>query len=79
MSQTTLMVRCYAALLQAAKDLPADDEVRDAYWTLLGYFNSLRVLGGAYMQVLDDVPDRLKVVATRAGAACRVSWASRAS
>ena len=61
------MVRTYAALLQAAKDLPADDEVRDAYWTLLGYFNSLRVLGGAYMQVLDDVPDRLKVVATRAG------------
>lgn len=66
-SHTTLMVRCYGALLQAAKDLPADDEVRDAYWTLLGYFNSLRVLGGAYMQVLDDVPDRLKVVATRAG------------
>ena len=62
------MVRCYGALLQAAKDLPADDEVRDAYWTLLGYFNSLRVLGGAYMQVLDDVPDRMKVVATRAGA-----------
>ena len=61
------MVRCYGALLQAAKDLPEDDEVRDAYWTLLGYFNSLRVLGGAYMQVLDDVPDRLKVVATRAG------------
>ena len=70
-SHTTLMVRCYGALLQAAKDLPADDEVRDAYWTLLGYFNSLRVLGGAYMQVLDDVPDRLKVVATRAGQAAR--------
>ena len=70
-SHTTLMVRCYGALLQAAKDLPADDEVRDAYWTLLGYFNSLRVLGGAYMQVLDDVPDRLKVVATRAGTEAR--------
>ena len=65
------MVRCYGALLQAAKDLPADDEVRDAYWTLLGYFNSLRVLGGAYMQVLDDVPDRLKVVANRAGTEAR--------
>ncbi len=66
-SHTTLMVRCYGALLQAAKDLPADEEVRDAYWTLLGYFNSLRVLGGAYMQVLDDVPDRIKVVAGRQG------------
>ncbi len=66
-SHTTLLVRTYAAVLQAAKDLPADDEVRDPYWTLLGYFNSLRVLGGAYMQVLDDVPMRLKLVAGRQG------------
>ncbi|SDS78565.1 Helicase conserved C-terminal domain-containing protein [Nocardioides scoriae] len=66
-SHTTLMVRTYAALLQAAQDLPGDEKVRDAYWTLLGYFNSLRVLGGAYMQVLDDVPDRLKVLAGRMG------------
>ncbi|WP_344152032.1 helicase-related protein [Nocardioides koreensis] len=66
-SHTTLMVRTYAVLLQSAKDLPEDDEVRDAYWTLLGYFNSLRVLGGAFMQVFDDVPDRIKVVAGRAG------------
>ena len=29
--------------------------MRDAYWTLLGYFNSLRVLGGALLQVRDDV------------------------
>lgn len=66
-SHTTLMVRTYAVLLQAGQDLPADDDVRDAYWTLLGYFNSLRVLGGAFMQVLDDVPDRLKVLAGRMG------------
>ncbi|WP_346536249.1 helicase-related protein [Micromonospora sp. DPT] len=63
-SQTTLLVRTYAALLQAASTLN-DDRVKDAYWTLLGYFNSLRVLGGAYMQVVDDVPDRMKVVAER--------------
>jgi hypothetical protein len=64
-SQTTLLVRTYGALLQAAGSLPADDHVRDAYWTLVGYFNSLRVLGGAFMQVIDDVPDRMKVVADR--------------
>lgn len=64
-SHTTLMVRVYAAILQAAEALEADESVRDAYWTLLGYFNSLRVLGGAFMQVQDDVPDRLKVIATR--------------
>ncbi|MET7283834.1 helicase-related protein [Kribbella sp. NPDC005582] len=64
-SHATLLVRTYAALLQGAKDLQASDEVKDAYWTLLGYFNSLRVLGAAYIQSIDDVRDRIKVVAGR--------------
>ncbi|MFC4615632.1 helicase-related protein [Cellulomonas algicola] len=67
-SHATLLVRTYAALLQGAADLPAAPEVKDAYWTLLGYFNSLRVLGAAYIQSIDDVPDRIKVVAGRLGA-----------
>lgn len=66
-SHATLLVRAYAALLQGAHDLAAPDGVKDAYWTLLGYFNSLRVLGAAYMQTIDDVPDRLGVVARRQG------------
>ena len=33
-SQTTLMVRTYAALLQFSADLPASPDVRDPYWTL---------------------------------------------
>lgn len=70
-SHATLLVRTYAALLQGAKDLPADTPVKDAYWTLLGYFNSLRVLGAAYIQSIDDVPDRIKVVAGRLGVDAR--------
>lgn len=66
-SHATLLVRSYAALLQAGKDLEAPDEVKDAYWTLLGYFNSLRVLGAAYIQCIDDVPGRIPVVARREG------------
>lgn len=62
-SHSTLMIRVYAALLQAAKDLQGQPTVRDTYWTLLGYFNSLRVLGGAKLQVQDDVNDRLVYVA----------------
>lgn len=62
-SQTTLLVRTYAALLQAALELDAPPVVKDAYWTLVGYFNSLRVLGGARMQVQDDVNDRLELLA----------------
>jgi len=66
-SHATLLVRTYAALLQGANDLDAPDEVKDTYWTLLGYFNSLRVLGAAYIQSIDDVRDRIKVVAKRNG------------
>lgn len=64
-SHATIMVRVYASLLQTAAAIPADDPTADLYWTLLGYFNSLRVLGGAYIQVLDDVPDQVKVIAER--------------
>ena len=70
-SHATLLVRTYAALLQQAADPTIDDEARDAYWTLLGYFNSLRVLGAAYIQSVDDVRDRIKVVATRRGSPVR--------
>ncbi|MFD2077468.1 Helicase conserved C-terminal domain-containing protein [Actinopolymorpha cephalotaxi] len=66
-SQTTLMVRVYASLLQSAAMVSATDPSADLYWTLLGYFNSLRVLGGAYIQVMDDVPDQMKVIAGRRG------------
>lgn len=64
-THTYLLVRTYAALLQAASELDAPDDVRDAYWTLMGYFNSLRVLGGASMQVTDDVPAQMQVIAKR--------------
>lgn len=62
-SQTSLLVRAYAALLHQAQALPAADAVRDPYWTLLGYFNSLRLLAGAKLQVQDDVSDRLELLA----------------
>lgn len=67
-SHATLMIRAYAALLQAAKEISGQDEARDPYWTLVGYFNSLRVLGGARMQVQDDVGDRIQLIAGPVGA-----------
>ncbi|TDB86943.1 DNA helicase [Actinomadura sp. KC216] len=66
-SQTSLMVRTYAALLHNAQAIEGDDEVRDTYWTLLGYFNSLRLLGGAKLQVQDDVNDRLDLLSESLG------------
>jgi ATP-dependent helicase YprA (DUF1998 family) len=62
-SHSTLMIRVYAALMQAVYELDAPPEVKDPFWTLVAYFNSLRVLGGARIQILDDVRERLRVVA----------------
>jgi hypothetical protein len=62
-SHATLMIRTYARLLQSALESDVPNETKDAYWTLLGYFNSLRVLGGALLQVQDDVVDRTMLLA----------------
>jgi len=40
-------------------------EKRDGYATLLCYFNSLRELGGAIVQMQDDVPDSIRQYAGR--------------
>ncbi|MFK0099302.1 helicase-related protein [Streptomyces sp. NPDC091040] len=64
-SQSTLLVRSYANLLHRAALADADDGVRDAYWTLVGYFNSLRLLAAAELQVHDDVDAYLEYLAAR--------------
>ncbi|WP_235558028.1 helicase-related protein [Sphaerimonospora mesophila] len=66
-SQATLLVRAYASLLHHAAEIEGDERIRDAYWTLIGYFNSLRLLAAAELQVLDDVQDRLHLLAKRDG------------
>jgi len=70
-SHATLLVRTYATLLQAAAGIEGSDATKDPYWTLLGYFNSLRVLGSANLQVEGDVRDRLELVARREGSTPR--------
>ncbi|MFJ6103937.1 helicase-related protein [Streptomyces sp. NPDC092359] len=72
-SQSTLLIRTYAALLHQAMRTETSDEVRDAYWTLVGYFNSLRLLSAAELQVNDDVEDYLQLLAEREGTPARVS------
>jgi hypothetical protein len=64
-SQSTLLIRTYANLLHRAAQGEEDDRVRDAYWTLVGYFNSLRLLAAAELQVHDDVDTHLGYLADR--------------
>jgi hypothetical protein len=57
-SSKTLLVRAYAGLLHAGLDYlvdPAIAHAGDPYGTLVGYFNSMRALGGAKRLVEDDV------------------------
>ncbi|WP_209121163.1 DISARM system helicase DrmA [Alkalihalobacillus sp. BA299] len=54
-------VRLYSALLQSA--YRNKEEEIDPYWTLVGYFNSLRELGGTLRLVEDDIPDRIRYLA----------------
>ncbi|RQD69392.1 MAG: hypothetical protein D5S00_07220 [Tindallia sp. MSAO_Bac2] len=60
-SPTTMMIRVMSSLLFATrylKEAGYEDKVVDSFWTLTGYFNTLRELGGALVRVIDDIQDR---------------------
>ena len=54
-----------ASLLQAGTDPTLGDALRDGYWTLVNYFNSLRELGGALVLMRDDVARSISDYASR--------------
>ena len=60
---TTTLIRLYAAWLFASRyliDSGFSENVIDNYWTLTGYFNSIRELGAAQTQIVDDIQSRYK-------------------
>ncbi len=72
-SPTTMMIRVMTSLLYASRYLSElkesgkkrfADEVIDNYWTITGYFNTLRELGGAIIRVIDDIQDRFAYLKT---------------
>ncbi len=70
---TTTLIRVNAAILFATRYLETlnlPDKVIDNFWTITGYFNSLRELGGASTQLLDDVQSRLDYLAKTKFAGC---------
>lgn len=66
-SAQTTIVRTYAMVLQKVKELSQTAEPKniDYYWTLLGYFNSIRELGGASSLVYGDIKERLGQIQNR--------------
>lgn len=60
-SPTTMMIRVMSSILYATRYLSQigfEDKVVDSFWTITGYFNTLRELGGAIIRVIDDIQDR---------------------
>lgn len=64
-SVKTTLIRLYSIILQTALDLAKEPEFEDyidPYYTLIGYFNSIRELGGAVRLLDDDIASRIRVV-----------------
>jgi superfamily II DNA/RNA helicase len=60
------LAKLYATLLQTAQSMRKDgtsNEDMDSYWTLVGYYNSIRELGGSNRLVEDDVKKDMKYLA----------------
>src|SRR5262249_23604640 len=67
-SHVTSQVRVMSALLQAPKLFePQVPDAIDPYWTMMGYFNSLRELGHAATLIRADIREYLNAVWDRLG------------
>ena len=67
-SHVTAQIRTMSALLQAPKLFSSSNaEDVDPYWTMMGYFNSLRELGQAATLIRADIPEYLNAMWDRLG------------
>lgn len=57
----TPLVRLWSRMLKTSKDFE-DNELISKYWTLVGYFNAIRELGGAIALYNEDIRVRLKTI-----------------
>jgi len=62
----TPVIRIWSNLAQTAKDNENDPEI-DRFWTLVGYFNAVRELGGATALYRQDIPQRIQLISRERG------------
>lgn len=68
-TKAMMQVRTIAALLQTMNTMDIPDDIKDKYWTVTAYFNSLKDLGKCTTLVDDDIKDFIKRTAFRLGKA----------
>ena len=66
-TKAMMEVRSIAAMLQKMHSMDLPYEIKDKYWTLTAYFNSLKDLGKCSTLVNDDVKDFIIRIAYRLG------------
>ncbi len=64
-TKAMLQTKIMSTLLQYVNLLDAEDNIKDQYWTLTAYFNSLRDLGKCSGLVDDDIKDFMKRLCRR--------------
>jgi len=64
-TKAMIEIRAMAAMLQSVHMMNLPDKVKDKFWTLTVYFNSLKDLGKASTLVDDDVKDFIIRIANR--------------
>jgi len=64
-TKAMLQTKVMSTLLQYVNMLDAEDNIKDQYWTLTAYFNSLRDLGKCSGLVDDDIKDFMKRLCRR--------------
>lgn len=77
-TKAMMEIRAIAALMQKINTMDLPDEVKDKFWTLTVYFNSLKDLGKCTTLVDDDVKDFIKRTAYRLGDARDARMIARA-
>lgn len=68
-TKAMMEVRSIAALMQKINIMDLTDDIKDKFWTLTVYFNSLKDLGKCSTLIDDDVKDFIKRTAYRLGSA----------
>lgn len=69
-SVKTALLRVYSILLQQSYVISLDEHAKDyidPYYSLVGYYNSIRELGGAVRLLQDDIPDRIQRIKKKYG------------
>ncbi|WP_211364904.1 helicase-related protein [Salinicoccus hispanicus] len=64
-SQITSEIRIVSSLMQSVFDLNLTDAERELFWTIAGYFNSIRELGKMNTLLKDDIDDYLLILRQR--------------